>query len=224
MDNINRDPQTPFVNNSPNKGAVRGWQINLLIILISLLLIVLIAILYFLIFKNHNLSTSKNSKVHTTKAVKKTPVSKSSPVASIITDSNLIEVASKVFGTGCANTGQSPCSQSMRMLSSCADAGSYSTCPFTPSFESKLASLAPPNQQGALGNPGAVLTQDFQGGLLSAPTYSATVSNTGGTATVTIQNWGSYVLTIVLINGQLLVNKITFNGKPLGLCTAGIGC
>lgn len=218
----NQNSNTDSFSFIKNNNSIKSWQVNLLIILISLLLIVLVAILYFLIFKKYNLNTIKS--VNKTAISKSSPLvsPKASPVASIITSSNLIGVASRVYIIGCANTAVSPCNQPM--LSDCASQGSYSTCPFTTSFETKLSSLAPPNQSGSLGYPSEVLTQNFQGGLLYPPTYSAVTSNTGGVVTATVKDWGSYVLTIVLINGQLLVNNITFNGKNLGLCTSGIGC
>jgi hypothetical protein len=95
--------------------------------------------------------------------------------------------------------------------------GPYANCPFTAEFTQKMIAVAPEGQ-GEAGAGAAQLCQCQ--GFASEPTFTATVTPTGGTVT-----WSNppskdgsvdvFVITIVSDDGQLLVNDITYDGTSI---------
>jgi hypothetical protein len=95
----------------------------------------------------------------------------------------------------------------------------YSLCPFTPAFEQKILAL-----DASITASDFVLLCQCNTGITTSD-WTALVTPTGGTVTALahrlpeigggVTNSSTIVLTIVVINSQLLVDDITWDGKPL---------
>jgi hypothetical protein len=94
----------------------------------------------------------------------------------------------------------------------------YGACPFTPEFRQRVLALDAKQTAADF----ALLCQCNTG--ITAPSWAAVVSPTGGMVTGTLKALAEVgpggitsivVLTVVQSNGRLLVNDITWNGKPL---------
>jgi hypothetical protein len=124
-------------------------------------------------------------------------VTATTPSASnFATSEQLIAVAQKVYGKG--------------QFSVCDFAADYfKNCPFTASLNQKMihkaATQPGPDPLGAGDGPG----------LRGAVAYSATVSATGGSVVATVGTDWSATLTIVSVNGHLLVDGLAINGVPV---------
>lgn len=140
-------------------------------------------------------TTSSSSAAPASAAPASTP--SASPVA---TSEQLIAVAQKVYGKDQFSVCEGGTTVS---------ADYFKNCPFTASLNQKMihkaATQLGPDPLGAGDGPG----------LRGAVAYSATVTATGGTVVATVGTTWSATLTIVSVNGQLLVDGLAINGVPV---------